>query len=112
MEGIPNLAPFEAPESLESRLGVTFLLRLGANESAFGPSPKAVEAIQRQATSVAYYGDPQSVSLRNLLSLRPATDPRRIWVTAGIDELLCLFVRVLADPGEVVAHSWRTDATL
>src|SRR5579884_1046113 len=45
IEAIPVVTPFIGPEQLMRESGHSSLLRLGANESAFGPSPKAVEAM-------------------------------------------------------------------
>ena len=39
---LPATVPFVPPEALERRIGRTLALRIGANESAFGPSPKVV----------------------------------------------------------------------
>ena len=46
---LPAAVPFTGPEALERRLGVRLSARLGANESGFGPSPLAVEAMERAA---------------------------------------------------------------
>ena len=43
---LPSSVPFVGPEAQERRLGKNFEARIGANESVFGPSPKAVLAIQ------------------------------------------------------------------
>ena len=42
---LPATIPFVGPEALERRFGRPFQARLGANESTFGPSPRAVEAM-------------------------------------------------------------------
>ena len=44
---LPATVPFVGPETLERRMGRTFRARLGANESVFGPSPLAVEAMAK-----------------------------------------------------------------
>jgi len=43
---VPTVTPFVAPEELARRVGRTSLLRLGADESAFGPSPRALAAMR------------------------------------------------------------------
>lgn len=101
----PNRAPFVAPEALEASLGLKFRLRMGANESAFGPSPRAVEAMREALARVSYYGDPESLALRKALEIRHGMDSRMITVGAGIDELLILLCRVSVDPGDVVVTS-------
>lgn len=106
---MPDLVPFVAPEALEARLGVKFRLRMGANESAFGPSPRAVEAMR--AVPVAHYGDPQSLALREALGARYEIEIDRITVGVGIDELLILLCRAFVDPGDHVVTSFGSYPT-
>jgi histidinol-phosphate aminotransferase len=100
---MPELVPFVAPEALEARLDVKFRLRMGANESAFGPSPLALEAMR--SVPVSHYGDPQSLALREALGARYEVETDRITVGAGIDELLILLCRAFVDPGDRVVTS-------
>jgi histidinol-phosphate aminotransferase len=76
------------------------LVRLGANESAFGPSPKAVAAMSRELPRLAWYGDPESLDLRDALAEKHRCDPDRILVGAGIDDLMGLAVRAFVAPGD------------
>ena len=39
---LPSTVPFVGPEAQERSRGAVFKARIGANESVFGPSPKAV----------------------------------------------------------------------
>ena len=45
VESLPSSVPFVGPETQERARGRGFAARLGANESVFGPSPKAIEAM-------------------------------------------------------------------
>ena len=47
--GLPATVPFVGPETLERQAGRPFAARLGANENGFGPSPRAVAAMQAAA---------------------------------------------------------------
>jgi len=98
---LPAIRPFVAPEELARRAGRTDLLRLGANESAFGPPPRALEAMRAELPRTSYYGDPESVALRETLAARHACSPDNITVGAGIDDLLGLVVRAYCAPGDV-----------
>jgi len=42
---LPATVPFVGPETQERARGAAFEARLGANESGFGPSPRAKAAI-------------------------------------------------------------------
>ena len=50
INGLSAEVPFVGPESQERSLGFNFKARLGANESVFGPSEKAVVAVSINAT--------------------------------------------------------------
>lgn len=76
------------------------LVRLGANESAFGPSPKAAEAMSAQLDRLSWYGDPESLDLRDALAEKHRCAPGQIVVGAGIDDLMGLTVRAFVGPGD------------
>ncbi|RYG47146.1 aminotransferase class I/II-fold pyridoxal phosphate-dependent enzyme [bacterium] len=103
MAEIPSLVPFVAPEALEAKLGVRFRLRLGANESAFGPSPLALTAMRDAIERGSWYGDPQSMALRTELAAHLGVTVEHLVVTSGIDEGLALFCRAFLNPGDVAA---------
>ena len=45
---LPSTVPFVGPEAQERARGAPFHARIGANESVFGPSPKAIAAMQAE----------------------------------------------------------------
>lgn len=97
--------PFVGPEAIERQRGRRFALRLGANESAFGISPKAAEAMRAAIAQVSWYGDPDSFELRDALAQHHGVSVDAICVAVGIDELLGLVVRLLVAPGTPVVTS-------
>ncbi len=97
--------PFTGPEALERRLGVRLAARLGANESGFGPSPRAVEAMARAAADAWMYGDPEVQDLRAALAARHGCDPAHVMPGEGIDGLLGLLVRLTVAEGTAVVAS-------
>src|ERR1700691_1181623 len=102
---LPATVPFVPPEALERRIGRTLELRIGANESAFGPSPKAVAAIQAGAGRANWYCDPEGFVLREALARHHRVRRENIGLGVGIDDLLGLIVRAFVDPGEPVVMS-------
>ena len=102
---LPATVPFVPPEALERRIGRTLALRIGANESAFGPSPKAVAAIMAGATRVNWYCDPEGFVLREALARHHGVKRENIGLGIGIDDLLGLTVRAVVDPGDPVVMS-------
>ncbi|MCU0905065.1 MAG: pyridoxal phosphate-dependent aminotransferase, partial [Tabrizicola sp.] len=85
---LPATVPFTGPETLERRMGRPFLARLGANESLFGPSPKAVAAMAQAAAETWMYGDPENHDLKQSLAAHHGCAPDNIVVGPGIDGLL------------------------
>ncbi len=99
---LSDTIPFVAPEELERQLGQTFLARLGANESVFGPSGKAIQAMQHVATRAQWYGDPLSFDLRNVLAEQHGTSPDHFVVGSGIDGLFSHIAAAFLEPGDRV----------
>ena len=86
-------------------MGRAFDARLGANESVFGPSPKAVAAMQAAAAGAWMYGDPEAHDLRQALAAHHGITPDHIMIGEGIDGLLGLLVRLIIGPGDAVVTS-------
>ncbi|MBY0351193.1 pyridoxal phosphate-dependent aminotransferase [Tabrizicola sp.] len=102
---LPSTVPFTGPEALERRTGIAFRARLGANESLFGPSPKAVAAMQMAAADAWMYGDPENHDLKQALGRHHGVTPGHIAVGPGIDGLLGLICRLTLEPGTPVVTS-------
>lgn len=99
IEAIPVTVPFVGPEQLMRETGRDELVRLGANESAFGPSPKAVAAMTAELPLLSWYGDPESLDLRDALAAKHRCSPDQITVGSGIDDVMGLAVRAFVAPG-------------
>lgn len=102
---LPASVPFVGPEAQERARGVSFRARLGANESAFGPSPRAVAAMAEAARQVWQYGDPENHDLRHALAAHHGIAPERISIGEGIDGLLGVIVRMFVSEGTPVVTS-------
>ena len=102
---LPATVPFTGPEALERRSGTPFRARLGANESLFGPSPKAVAAMQAAAGGAWMYGDPENHDLKQALAAPHGVTPAHVAVGPGIDGLLGLICRLTLESGTPVVTS-------
>lgn len=102
---LPATVPFVGPETQERLQGFEFKARLGANENVFGPSPKAIAAMQQAAGDIWMYGDPESHDLRHALADFHRVAPGNIMVGEGIDGLLGYLARLLVGPGDAVVTS-------
>lgn len=105
IQALPAAIPFVGPETIERRLERPFQARMGANESAFGMSPIAANAIAAACSDGAWYGDPECYALRAQLAVEHGVAMDEICVAAGIDELLGLAVRLVCQPGTAIVTS-------
>jgi len=76
------------------------LVKLNTNESPFGPSPRAVAAMQAAAAdSLRLYPDPEAVELRQALAAHHGVKPDQVFVGNGSDEVIAhAFVALLKQP--------------
>jgi len=95
---IQNLPPYEALEDLED-LAATYgfepedVLKLDGNENPFGPSPKALEALQSDY-GADRYADAAQFRLRSAISGFVGVPAENIVAGAGSDELIDLIFRL------------------
>jgi len=104
-DSLPASVPFVGPETQERTRGRPFAARIGANESVFGPSPRAIAAMAEAASEVWKYGDPESHDLRSALAAHHGVGPETIMIGEGIDGLLGYLVRLLVSAGDAVVTS-------
>jgi histidinol-phosphate aminotransferase len=102
---LPSTTPFVGPEALERRSNAKIAARIGANESVFGPSPKAIAAMQAAAAESWMYGDPENHDLKAALAAHLDIALENITCGGGIDGLLGIMVRLFISPDDVVATS-------
>ena len=60
IDSLPSTVPFVGPETILRRTGIPLRARIGANESVFGPSPKAIAAMQEASLRVVEIWRPGS----------------------------------------------------
>ena len=111
VDAIPATTPFVGPEELLRSTGRAEFVRLGANESAFGIAPAALEAMASELPRLSWYGDPESLDLRDALAAKHRCRPSEIVVGAGIDDLMGLAVRAFVGPGDIAVAARGTYPT-
>ena len=105
VDGLPASTPFVGPEALERRLGRPLDVRLGANESLFGPSARVIEAMRAATLDIQLYGDPEAFELRSALARHHGLTLDHLVLGSGIDELLGVLVRAYLQPGQIAVMS-------
>jgi histidinol-phosphate aminotransferase len=102
---LDRIVPYEAGKSLEAleeELGVDALVRLSANESPLGPSPRVIAAIRQEAPRVHLYPDGGSLALRQALANRLGITPEQVIAANGADELLSMIATAAFEAGDEV----------
>ncbi len=102
--------PGKPVEELEREFGIEGCIKLASNESAIGPSPKAIAAVREALEGVHRYPDGASFALRERLSSRLGVDSEQLVFGAGADEILELLAKVLLGPGDEAIFAWPSFA--
>jgi histidinol-phosphate aminotransferase len=95
-----ELAPYVPGEQPR----IANLVKLNTNESPFGPSPRALEAMRAAAAdSLRLYPDPEATELREALAAHHGVRPEQVFVGNGSDEVLAhAFVALLKQRGPLL----------
>jgi len=78
---------------------VNRIIKLSANEGAFGPPPAAQAAYAKVSAEIHRYPDGGSVALRRAIGKRWGLNPEQIICGTGSDELISLLCHVYGGPG-------------
>jgi histidinol-phosphate aminotransferase len=97
--GILDIAPYTPGKSPVQEPGRK-VFKLSANETPFGPSPKAIDAYKEAAAHLADYPEGTSRVLREAIGRAFGLDPDRIICGAGSDELLNLLAHAYLSRGD------------
>ncbi|MBL8660308.1 MAG: histidinol-phosphate transaminase [Rhodospirillales bacterium] len=101
--GILDIAPYVGGESAVA--GVERIIKLASNESALGPSPRALAALREGGEAIHRYPDGGCAELRRQIGRIHGLDAGRIVCGAGSDELIGLLCRAYAGPGDTVVYT-------
>jgi histidinol-phosphate aminotransferase len=97
--GILDIAPYTPGKSPKAEPGRK-VFKLSANETPFGPSPKAIEAYKNAAAHLGDYPEGTSRILREAIGRAFGLDPDRIICGAGSDEILNLLAHAFLSQGD------------
>jgi histidinol-phosphate aminotransferase len=97
--GILDIAPYTPGKSPVAEPGRK-VFKLSANETPFGPSPKAIAVYKQVATHLQDYPEGTSRVLREAIGRAFGLDPDRIVCGAGSDEILNLLAHAYLSHGD------------
>ncbi|MDE3117249.1 MAG: histidinol-phosphate transaminase, partial [Pseudomonadota bacterium] len=98
--GVLDIAPYIGGRA--SVAGVTEPIKLSSNESALGPSAKAVAAYGRAAADMSIYPEGSARLLREAIAEAYGLDAARIVCGNGSDEILTMLANAYLRPGDEV----------
>ncbi|HKF72395.1 MAG TPA: histidinol-phosphate transaminase [Stellaceae bacterium] len=101
--GVLDIEPYRGGEA--GAPGFAKPIRLASNESALGPSPRAMAAYAALAPEMHRYPDGESGALRQTIARHYGLDAERIVCGNGSDELISLLTKAYAGPGDEVLYS-------
>src|SRR5437868_15073210 len=100
---LPTPSTKRAPTETQPRL-----IKLDSNENPFGPSPRALEAMQAAMASAHAYPDDDCGELRRKLAACHDVPLEQLLVTAGSTALLGLLCQTMLAPGRNAVTSERS----
>ncbi len=74
--------------------------KLCSNENPYGPSPKAVKAIKREASNIGEYPESVPIELKENIADYVGVNPTQICVGNGSDEIMDLVEKATVNPGD------------
>jgi histidinol-phosphate aminotransferase len=108
LDWVRSLAPYvpgKPIEELERELGVSNIIKLASNENPFGPSPLALEAMQRALTDSWLYPDGGGHQLKHKLAKKLGVDVGQITLGNGSNDVLVLLAEAFLAPGLEAVYS-------
>lgn len=95
-----NVDKYEAGLSLFKKK--TVKIKLSANESALGPSPKAIKEYNKVSKNFKRYPDSDGTLLKNQLANKFNIDPKRIILGSGSDQIFELICKTFLNKNDEV----------
>lgn len=111
---IGNIKPYtpgKPVEEAERELRITGVIKLASNENPLGPSPKALEAVNKYSKDINLYPDQNCYELIRLMAEKLDMPPENIAVGNGSDELMLLTALAYISAGDEVIISLNTFST-
>lgn len=108
-QNVPGLVAYQPGKPIEETareigLPPEDIVKLASNENALGPSPRAVEAMRKAASTTHLYPDGASFALRTKIAAFHGVDFQQTAVGNGSSELIELICHVCLNPtAELVA---------
>ena len=106
--GVQHLQPYlpgKPVDELERELGISNSIKLASNENPFGPSPLAIEAMQRNLDGINFYPDGGGYQLSRKIAELHGIDPSSVTLGNGSNDVLELVTRAYLTPSHSAVFS-------
>ncbi len=100
--------PGKPIEETKRQLGLKEVVKLASNENPFGPSPKAVKAMQKSLSGVNRYPDAQGYYLKKRLARHFGLAAENFVLGNGSDELIDVLIKTFVEADENIVTSDTT----
>ncbi|MFH1846074.1 MAG: histidinol-phosphate transaminase [Candidatus Omnitrophota bacterium] len=110
LKKIEPYKPGKPIDEVKRELQLEDVVKLASNENPMAPSPKAIEAISREAGNVNRYPDGGCFYLRQALSKKLGVQKNNIVFGNGSDEIIIMALRAFSNSGDEVIVSEPTFA--
>jgi histidinol-phosphate aminotransferase len=108
VDNVRSLSPYipgKPIEELERELGIKDIIKLASNENPFGPSPRAIAAMQRALADSWLYPDGSGHELKQKLAAKLGVAPNQITLGNGSNDALVLLAEAFLKPGLEAVYS-------
>lgn len=105
---IQNMIPYKPGKPIseaQREFGLSQVYKLASNENPLGPSPKAIEAIQRSLKDLHLYPDPTHFDVLENFSQKWKISKKNLSFGNGSDEIIDLLVRIYCEPDDCILTS-------
>jgi histidinol-phosphate aminotransferase len=92
--------PGKPLEEIQREYGITDAIKLASNENPLGPSPLAVEAIEKSAQELHRYPNGGGYDLIAAIAARLEVERDNVVLGNGSDDIIVMLARVLLQPGD------------
>ena len=94
--------PGKPIDEVKRELNLKKVIKLASNENPYGPSPKVLKAMVKEAKSVNRYPDGGCFYLRQALAKHLGVDGENLIFGNGSDEIIVMAIRAFVAPGDEV----------
>jgi histidinol-phosphate aminotransferase len=107
LETLPVYQPGRPIEEVARELGIPAkqIIKLASNENPFGPSPKALAAIQEAARQLHLYPDGNAFYFKQKLAAKLGVEPANLILGNGSNEIIEFLGHALLGPGDDIVVS-------